>query len=115
MSLKKESEADIQRACLQWLNLWGATAVRVNSAAMKIGDRYFSANNQPGCSDILACLPDGAFAAIEVKKSGGRLAAKQRSFLDAVVARNGLGLVVHSLTELQQMLQLEGYDTEIRA
>lgn len=116
--MKALTEAAIQKTCLQWLRFWGAVAIRVNSGARVIPEtkttkrRYLKSNDQPGCSDVLVCLPDGAFAALEVKKPGEDPTPDQQAFLDKVTKAGGLALVVHSLDELKQLLQLEGYDVK---
>lgn len=114
MPLPKPKEKDIQRHCLDWLRLWGALPVRVNSGARPWTDgkdrrRFFAFNSEPGCSDVLCLLPDGRYAAIEFKRPGGRLRAEQESFLAAVGRRGGLALVVTSLDELRGVLAEEGY------
>lgn len=111
--MKAPLEKDIQKTCIAWLRLWGAVVVRVNSAAVKVGDRFFTANDQPGCSDTIVCLPDGGFAAIEFKRPGKKPTNEQRYFLDKIIATGGMGLVIHSLAELLAALRDEGYDTEL--
>lgn len=107
--MKPQLEADIQRVCLDWLRLFGAVVIRVNSGGFKVGDRFVRANSEPGCSDALVCLPGGLFCAIEFKRPGGKLTEKQKSFLDSVTAMDGLGIVVRSLDELRAALKAEGY------
>lgn len=114
MRLPKPKEADIQRQCLDWLRLWGALPVRVNSGSRPWTDakgrrRFFSMNSEPGCSDVLCLLPDGRWAAIEFKRPGGTPRPEQESFLAAVRQRRGIGLVVTSLDELRAGLRAEGY------
>lgn len=113
--MRHELERDVQRTVIDWLRLWGAVPVRVNSGATKVGKRFVRFNDEPGCSDLLVCLPDGMFAAVEVKRPGGKLTPHQRAFLDFITSRNGLGLVVRSLDELKTALRAEGYDTETHA
>ena len=117
--MKKESEADIQRVCLDWLRLFGAVVIRVNSAAKVIPAtettkrRFLKANDQPGCSDALVCLQGGLFAAIEFKAPGKRATSEQTEFLDRVRELDGLAIVVHSLDELKLALAAEGYKVEL--
>lgn len=111
--MKSPREADIQRSCRQWLALV-ALPIRVNSAAVKVDGRFFRANDQPGCSDLVVCLPPaGRFCAVEVKRPGGRVTPGQKSFLDRVAALGGLALVVTSLDDLREQLAAEGFNTEI--
>ena len=111
--MKNATETDLVRACRQFLALYGVFAIRVNSGAF-VGNyqgrrRFARFNSEPGCSDILGCLPDGKFLAVECKMPGKRLSAAQQSFLDAVCRQGGLGVVVHSIAELDSVLKLEGY------
>ena len=46
-----------------------------------------------GTSDILAIGRGGVFIAIEVKSKRGRLTKLQKSFLQMVIARGGIGMV----------------------
>lgn len=112
--MKDEYERNIQKVCLDWLKLFGAVPIRVNSAAVKIGDRFFNANDQPGCSDCIVCMPDGVFCAIEFKKPGKKLTAKQKAFQDKIAKATGMVLVIHSLEELKAALVRDGYDVELR-
>lgn len=113
--LPKPKEKDIQRQCLDWLKLWGALVVRVNSGARPWVDargrrRVFAFNSEPGCSDALCLLPGGGFAALEFKRAGEAPTDKQKSFLDEVSRRGGLALVVSSLDGLRAALRAEGYE-----
>lgn len=111
----KPLEKDVQKQCLDWLRLWGAFPVRVNSGRLPWTDkagrrRSMAMNSEPGCSDTLVCLPDGTFAAIEFKREGGKATAHQLAFLAEVTKRGGLGIVVDSLPALVAALKAEGYD-----
>ena len=113
MRLPKPLEKDIQKQCLLWLKLTGCLPIRVNSGAFggeyKGKKRFVRMNSEPGCSDILAVLPDGRFLAAECKRPGGKATPEQLSFLDAVRKRGGLGVVVSSVDELVNALAAEGY------
>jgi hypothetical protein len=115
MGIPEPLEKDVKRVCADWLTLWGAVPIRVNSGAMKIGGRYVKFNDKPGCSDSLVCLPGGRFLALEVKRLGAdktaaKRKAEQRAFLDEIVKAGGLGLIVRSLDQLKAALKAEGYD-----
>lgn len=113
--MKAPLEKDVQKTVTEWLTAFGAVAVRVNSGGMKVGKRFVRFNNQPGCSDVLVCLPpDGRMLAVEVKKPGrdkttAKRKAEQASFRQAVVKAGGIAVVVKSLEELQADLREEGY------
>lgn len=103
-------ERDIQNQILAYLKLFGAYATRTNSGATKIGDRFIRFNSRPGCSDILACLPGGKFAAIEVKRPKKKPTDKQNQFLHGVRVTGGFGWVVESVDQLRELLVSNGYD-----
>lgn len=107
-----ELEKDIQATILDWLAAIGAFAIRCNSGAMVVEGRhkkrFIRFTNQPGCSDILACLPNGMFAAIEVKRPGNEPTEAQRAFLREVEKRGGIGLWVTSVKELERDLREAG-------
>jgi hypothetical protein len=109
MSIPLPREAELQRAILQWLALNGIFAVRVNSGARPWTDRkgrrrLLRFNDQPGCSDVLACLPGGQFGAIEVKRPGEKLTAEQASFQGRIRQLGGLAIVAHSTEDLEPLL-----------
>ena len=111
-------ETDLVRACLDWLALHRVMAWRTNNTgifdpAKKI---FRSFRGLKGVSDILGILPlrvpvgadavtIGGFLAIEAKRPGEKLRDDQEAFLAAVRDRGGIGLCVHSLTELETGLR----------
>jgi hypothetical protein len=107
--LKAPKERDTQRAVIAYLKLAGVIPLRVNSGATKVGNRFIRFNSEPGCSDIIACLPDGRFAAIEVKRPGKKPTIEQLSFLQAVEKGNGLAWVVQSVEDVRNKLTEHGY------
>lgn len=114
MKLPRPLEKDIQKQIVQWLKLWGAVPVRVNSGAVrgeyKGKERMFRMNSTPGCSDILCVLPGGTFAAVECKRPGQKATPDQEAFLAAVRKAGGFAVVAHSVQELRHELVVEGYD-----
>lgn len=104
----KLTETMIVRACLDWLAYKGIVAWRSNSGAVKASykgkSRFVRFNTMKGMSDICAILPDGTFAAIEVKKPGGQPTDDQEEFLRKVRSTGGVGIVVHSVDELDAHL-----------
>lgn len=103
----RETETQLVKACLQWLALKGVAAWRQNTGAMVAsykGKRRFVQFGRPGMSDILGLLPrqGGRFLAIECKLPGRKLSTTQEGFLADIIASGGVGIVVHSIDELQQ-------------
>ena len=116
MSIPAPTEKHISQQCMDWLSLWGAFPIRVNSGAFagihsNGKKRFFRFNDQPGCSDCLCVMPDGRFAAIEFKRPGGKPRPDQVSFLDAIRKRGGVAIVADSLDSLREQLRGEGYQT----
>lgn len=114
MSIPQPKEQDIQRAILQYLALRGALAWRANSGAVtatyKGKSRFFRFASIDGLSDIVAAIPpDGRMACIEVKRPGGRLSDKQRSFLAAAQSAGVLAFVATSVDDVAAKLAAEGY------
>jgi hypothetical protein len=106
-------ERDVQAACVDWLRLWGAAVVRTNSGGMKVGKRFVRFNSEPGCSDLIVCLPGGAFFALEIKRPGRDRTTKKRkleqeSFRAMIRKSGGLALMCSSLDGLKLLLTAKG-------
>jgi hypothetical protein len=50
-----------------------------------------------GVADLVFCLPDGRFAAIEIKAPNGRLSDSQKAWLPKIRASNGLAAWARSV------------------
>lgn len=118
--LPKPLEKDVQSACLDYLRLFGAFAIRVNSGAFAgehKGKKWFvKLNDQPGCSDVLCVLPDGRFGAFEIKRPGwtynanDERTARQSAFLAEVRKRGGVAGFVTGIDDLRAVLRANGYE-----
>ena len=98
------NEKETQNQILEYLKLKGIMHWRQNSGAMMVdakggGSRFISFGFK-GISDILGCMPDGKFFAIEVKSEKGRLTDSQKTFLANVEKNNGVALVARSLDDV---------------
>jgi hypothetical protein len=62
-----------------------------------------------GSADILGCLPDGRFLAVEVKAPDGRLSTEQKQFLAEIGGLGGLAVMVRGWRELDAALRGAGY------
>lgn len=112
-------EADIVRACLEWLAFQGIKAWRMNNTGVYDPARkiYRSFRGEKGVPDILGIFPQtvrlddgsevtfGNFLGVEVKKPGEQPRPEQQAFLQAIRERGGIGLCVHSLQELEEQLR----------
>lgn len=113
MAIRKPTETDIVRQCLDYLRLCGWTAWRSNTGAAVYtgagGKRRFVRYGEPGIADILAIGPGGRLIACECKSATGRLRPEQEAFLASVRRAGGVALVVRSAAELAQLLREAGY------
>jgi hypothetical protein len=62
-----------------------------------------------GSADILGCLPDGRFLAVEVKAARGVLSPEQREFLADIKALGRMAVVAKSWADIDQALREGGY------
>jgi hypothetical protein len=53
-------------------------------------------------SDILGCLPDGRFLAIEVKSDNGHATDEQAAFIADVIRHGGVAFVARSMDDVEQ-------------
>lgn len=111
-------ESDLLSACLQWLHLKGIFCWRQNQGAIPLkngGYRKFV--GLKGVSDILGILPQtvrlggeerpvtfGNLLAVETKRPGEKLRPEQEEFLRRVNEQGGIGLCIHSVSELDLLL-----------
>jgi hypothetical protein len=104
--VKKQTESDVLRQCLDYLQIKGILAWRSNQipARTKTGG-YRKFVGRKGVADILGCLDDGRLLAVEVKSATGKLKPEQELFLSAVRDRGGVALVIRDVTELQRELE----------
>ena len=102
-------ESEIQAAIMDYLRIRGVFAWRSNTGAGKLthanGSSRFVRFGFAGCADILGCLDDGRFLAIEVKNEGGRLSKDQDVFLEAIRRRGGIAFVARSVEDVIQVLR----------
>jgi hypothetical protein len=110
--VKRSTETDLVRACLQYLALQGILAWRVNcgaAVATHQGKRRFVRfASRTGLPDICAILPGGKALFVEAKSPGGRLRPSQREFLTLAGGAGALCLVVRGVGELIDALREDG-------
>jgi hypothetical protein len=106
--VKPPRETDLIKACLQLLQARGVLAWRTNAGALKIGRRFLRFHSIDGVSDILGCLRDGRFLAVEVKLPGREPTVAQAAFLRAIQMAGGLAALVTDLRQLETILEREG-------
>ena len=113
-----DRESDVLSACLQWLRMKGVWCWRQNQGAIPLktgGYRRFV--GLAGVADILGILPQtvrvvgddgpvtfGNLLAVETKRQGEKPRPEQEEFLRQVNALGGVGVCVHSVSELEEVL-----------
>jgi hypothetical protein len=102
----------VKAACLRYLQRRGVYAWNNPAGAVRIArDRWVSFGKK-GSADILGCLPDGKFLAVETKSPRGRLSPEQSAFLEKIRGMGGLAIVARSFRELDEALREAGYASE---
>lgn len=131
-------EKDVQKQIIEYLQSAGCTVIRVNSG-MTVreykGKRHvFRANSEPGCADLLVCVPMsemvqlgeyyadtdtwGEFLALEVKRppvykkptKDQEATDEQKSFGERLAQSGGNWQVVWSVKQVRDILQEMGAD-----
>jgi hypothetical protein len=106
MALKKPLEKDIQRACLEYLQImYGADRVWRNASGampcVRHGVTRFFKFGRKGAADISGIVPPtGRRLEVEVKREGQQLRPEQEIFLGMIREAGGIGICVHSVDEL---------------
>lgn len=102
------TEAETQRAILQYLRMRGYICWRNNSGVFRPenpnGTHRFVRFGAVGTSDIIGLTKDGRFFAIEVKRKGAKPTVEQFSFLQNVRESNGIAILAYSLDDVIERL-----------
>lgn len=101
------SERDIQRAIVDWLELWGFCCWRVYLGPRMIGKQLMAKNPMAGFPDIAGVFSDGRLFVIEVKSRRGRLSDDQERWLERLSARNVLAIVARSVADVERAFEKE--------
>ncbi|MDR2951863.1 MAG: VRR-NUC domain-containing protein [Treponema sp.] len=105
-------EGSIKAACLRYLERRGFFAWNNPSGAVRVAPERWLHFGKKGSADILGCLPDGRFLAVEVKSQRGRLSPEQSAFLEKVRGLGGLAVVGRSFRGLDAAFRREGYSDD---
>jgi hypothetical protein len=122
----KITEADVLRACLDYLAARGIPAWRSNTGAAqyagKVGTRFVRYGKK-GQADITglcavekkvglsgAALHKGVRLEIECKRPGGKLSEHQEYFLAMINDAGGVGICVDNVESLQRQLRERGVE-----
>ena len=95
MTDKGMKESEVLSWTLEILRSHNIFCWRQNTGAFKTQNGGFFRSSRAGVADIIGCLPDGRFLAIECKRQkGGKVSKAQNDFLLEVADNNGVALVV---------------------
>ena len=97
-------EGDLVKSIIQYLEWSGCIAHRINSGTIRIGGRTIKLA-ESGTADIVGCLPNGRFFAIELKLDYNKPNIKQLQYLADVEARGGLAIVAYSLQDVETAIR----------
>lgn len=102
------SEKGVVKACLQYLQFKGVYCWRQNTGGVQYHSKkkgtQFVRFGVPGISDILGCMPDGRFIAVECKAGRNTLTKDQRVFLEQIRQAGGIGIVARSVDDVVDAL-----------
>jgi len=99
-------ESEIQKQILDYLKLKRCVVFKHrNVGIMKPNGSYIPlAFGEKGISDIIGCLPDGRFLAIEVKQPKGKVSPEQQEFIQSVLRNKGIAFVARSLDDVMNQV-----------
>ena len=108
----KVSEAEVQKAIIQFLKLKGIFVYRQNAGAFKVGDRFVSMG-KVGIADVICITHGGKYTAIEVKTpKKGVLSPAQVEFLRDVRKAGGIAMVATSVDDVVRLLENQNAKSE---
>ena len=102
-------EGRVKTAILRYLEKLGFYAWNNPTGVVRITPDRWVSFGKKGSADILGCLPDGRFLAVECKSPTGRLTPEQSAFLERIRGLGGVAIVARSDRELDAALRGEGY------
>lgn len=97
-------ESEIQKQCIDYLKAHGFFVWRNHVQRVKISGG--SANNPAKGSPDIFAIKQGTFYAIEVKTPIGKVSQIQRTWLQTAKDHGAVSMVVRSIEELIQFLDL---------
>ena len=97
---KEKSEKLIQIEIMRFLEKIGCSADIISNTGY--GKR--------GIADIIGCMADGKYIAIEVKRANGKVTELQDMWLKIKKSRGGIIMVAKSVEDVKERLALYGYN-----
>ncbi|GMO63128.1 MAG: hypothetical protein Ta2A_10120 [Treponemataceae bacterium] len=111
--VKQTLEHEIKDAIVRYLKKQGFYVLNLASGCVKTARGQFIRFGEKGAADLICCMPDGRFAAIEVKSPKGRLSPEQKQWLANIESRHGLVVVARSVEDVIVALKQNGYLEEL--
>ncbi len=111
--MRKETETDLVRNCLELLRLRGCFCWRNNTGGLAVGKRFVHFG-QAGSADILGIVGPGGtpkagrLIACECKVGRNKLTEAQSLFLATISDHGGYAWCVRSLKDLEELLDESG-------
>lgn len=88
-----------------YLTLCGCFVWRNNTGSYKPDEKRFLRFGKKGSGDIIGMTRDGRFLSVEVKVGRDRVSKTQLEFMDEVIERGGLALVIHNFDDLTARIE----------
>lgn len=95
-------EAKVSKAVNKYLDSLGAINLRTGAGSVEVDGRRI-AIGLAGTSDRTLCLPNGMFAAVEIKATT-KLSDRQQRYLDRVAALGGVAIVARCVDDVRDAL-----------
>ena len=108
----KTPEGHIKAAILRYFERRGILAWNNPTGRVRIASDRWVSFGMKGSADIVGCLPDWRFLAVECKAPKGRLTHEQAAFLERIQGLGGVTIVARSFMELDEALRKAGYAAE---
>jgi hypothetical protein len=107
-------EHEIKSAIRNFLERSGFFVINLATGRLKTSDgKRWVSFGKKGAADLIGCLPDGRFIAVEVKAPQGRLSPEQQAFLDKIAGLGGVAIVAYSVEDAVGELKQRGYLNEL--
>ena len=100
-------EQQLQKTIIDYLRLKKCVVVKFRSVGIKKenGSYIPMPNLEKGVSDLIACMPDGRYLAVEIKQKGNHATPDQQSFIERIKKNNGIALVAFNLEDVMKIIK----------
>ncbi|GMO63333.1 MAG: hypothetical protein Ta2A_10360 [Treponemataceae bacterium] len=106
-------EHEVKASIVRYLKKQGFYVLNLATGCVKTERGAYIHFGEKGAADLIGCMPDGRFVAIEVKAPKGRLSPEQKQWLARIEARHGLVVVARCVEDVIVALKAAGYLQEL--